>query len=135
MERRTSNKTDGSLHGKPNRSNSIFYLSCSRKTIRGLFEPSLEGVKDVLENQLELAESQGFGVQKVILTGGFGQSPSLRSYLETYLSKRMNINGWKMDLVVPRNPSVVLTNSACFRKTINALTDLQQWLEVQFFER
>lgn len=64
-------------------------------------------MKEVLENQLELAESEGYRVQKVVLTGGFGQSPSLKSYLKTYLKGRMNINGWEMDLIVPKNPSVI----------------------------
>jgi actin-related protein len=72
--------------------------------MKGFFENSLAGVKVVLENQLELAESQQHRVQKVILTGGFGQSPSLRSYLRKYLQERRNIKDWEIDLVVPRNP-------------------------------
>lgn len=64
-------------------------------------------MKDVLENQLELAANQKCRVQKVILTGGFGQSPSLQSYLRRYLEERMTINHQEIDLVVPKNPSVV----------------------------
>jgi actin-related protein len=64
-------------------------------------------VNEVLENQLELAENEGFRVQKIILTGGFGQSPSLQSHLRKYLRERMNINGWEIDLIVPKNPSVI----------------------------
>lgn len=74
--------------------------------MRELFEDSLEGVKGVLKNQLELAHSQGYRVRKVILTGGFGQSPSLQSRLRSYLTERMSIDNWEIDLIVPRNPSV-----------------------------
>jgi actin-related protein len=69
-----------------------------------LFEPSLLGVKEVLESQLEIAESKQHQVEKVILTGGFGQSPSLQSYLKTYLRERRNIKDWEIDLIVPENP-------------------------------
>ncbi|KAF2181387.1 Hsp70 family protein-like protein [Zopfia rhizophila CBS 207.26] len=90
-------------------------LELKRKTMREFFEESLEGVKDVLENQLELAESEGHRVQKVILTGGFGQSPSLQSHLRAYLKGRMNINGWEMDLIVPKNPSTAVARGAVLR--------------------
>lgn len=72
------------------------------------FLPSLEGVKHVLKNQLDLAESKGYRIEKVILTGGFGQSPSLQSYLRNYLEGRKNIQGWDIELIVPQNPSVDL---------------------------
>lgn len=90
-------------------------LELKRKTVREFFEGSLEGVKDVLENQLELAQSEGYRVQKVILTGGFGQSPSLQSHLRTYLKGRMNINGWEIDLIVPKNPSTAVARGAVLR--------------------
>ncbi|KAF2707547.1 Hsp70 family protein-like protein [Pleomassaria siparia CBS 279.74] len=90
-------------------------LELKHKTVRELFEDSLQGVERVLQSQLELAESQGHRVQKVILTGGFGQSPSLQSHLRTYLKKRRNINGWEMDLIVPRNPSTAVARGAVLR--------------------
>jgi actin-related protein len=65
--------------------------------------------KEVLENQLELAENKNRRVEKVILTGGFGQSPSLQSHLRTYLAKRSESKKRKIALVVPRNPSVIPT--------------------------
>lgn len=71
--------------------------------MREFFEPPLAGVKAMLERQLELVESKQHRVQKVILTGGFGQSPSLRSYLQAYLKGRRNIKDWGIDLVVPQS--------------------------------
>lgn len=72
--------------------------------MRKFFEESLLGVREVLESQLELAESGEHRVQKVILTGGFGQSPSLQSYLRMYLEGRRNIKDRKIDLIVPTSP-------------------------------
>ncbi|KAF2124677.1 hypothetical protein P153DRAFT_325969 [Dothidotthia symphoricarpi CBS 119687] len=90
-------------------------LELKRKTMSGFFEDSLAGVKEVLENQLELAESKNHRVEKIILTGGFSQSPSLQSYLRTYLAGRMNIRGWKIDLIVPQNPSTAVARGAVLR--------------------
>jgi hypothetical protein len=74
-------------------------------TQRGFFEPSLAGVNAMLDRQLELAESKQLRrVQIVILTGGFGQSPSLRSYIQAYLNGCKNIKDWEIDLVVPQSP-------------------------------
>jgi actin-related protein len=74
--------------------------------MRDFFQPSLEGVKRVLENQLELAENKNHRVEKVILTGGFGQSPSLQSYLKDFLQGRTSTKGWAIELIAPTNPSV-----------------------------
>lgn len=76
----------------------------SRKTLKGFFKYSLGGVKKVLSSQLELAQSEGYRIQKVILTGGFGQSPSLQSSLRKFLKERKEVSGWDIDLVVPDNP-------------------------------
>jgi actin-related protein len=78
-------------------------LTPNRTYFRKFFEESLAGVKDVLQNQLELAESRNHRVQKVILTGGFGQSPSLQSYLRTYLRARA-ADDRETELVVPTSP-------------------------------
>jgi hypothetical protein len=72
--------------------------------MKELFEDSIVGVKSVLENQLALADTQGKRVQKCILTGGFGQSPSLQSHLRVYLAGRPNVAGLEIELLVPSNP-------------------------------
>jgi actin-related protein len=77
--------------------------------MRKFFQPSLDCAKDVLKNQLELAENKNRRVEKVIVTGGFGQSPSLQSHLRTYLAKRSDSKRKKIDLIVPRSPSVIPT--------------------------
>jgi len=77
--------------------------------MKHIFLPSLACAEKVLENQLELAENKDRRVEKVILTGGFGQSPSLQSHLRTYLAERSESKKTKTALIVPRNPSVAPT--------------------------
>jgi len=74
--------------------------------MKSFFQPSLDCAKDVLEEQLELAENKNRQIEKVILTGGFGQSPSLQSHLRTYLAKRSESTERQIALVVARSPSV-----------------------------
>lgn len=64
-----------------------------------VFKDSLDGVTEVLKEQLEAAKHAKCCVQKVILTGGFGQSPSLRSHLRKELIKLKNFNNEKIELV------------------------------------
>ncbi|KAH7378746.1 hypothetical protein BKA66DRAFT_610262 [Pyrenochaeta sp. MPI-SDFR-AT-0127] len=90
-------------------------LELPQKDVRKIFRKSLDGVKDVLENQLALAESGRHCVQKVILTGGFGQSPSLQSCLKKYLETRLNSDGREMELIIPRNPSTAVARGAVLR--------------------
>ncbi|KAL1794641.1 hypothetical protein ACET3X_006457 [Alternaria dauci] len=90
-------------------------LELKRKTMKRFFQPSLVAAKEVLENQLELAENKNRWVEKVILTGGFGQSPSLQSYLRNYLAERSESRGRDIDLVVPRNPSTAVARGAVLR--------------------
>ncbi|CAN9285841.1 unnamed protein product [Alternaria alternata] len=90
-------------------------LELKRKTMKKFFQPSLDCAKEVLENQLELAENKNRQVEKVILTGGFGQSPSLQSHLRNYLAKRADCKGAKIDLIVPRNPSTAVARGAVLR--------------------
>lgn len=75
--------------------------------MNGFFRWSLVGVKEVLQNQLDLASSGNFKVEKIILTGGFGQSPSLQSYLRLYLKRQTNIRNREIELIVPENTSVI----------------------------
>lgn len=69
-----------------------------------LFLPSLKAVRRVTQNQLKLAKEAHRHVEKIVLTGGFGQSPSLKSYLEVFLQDRAKISGLETHLIVPRNP-------------------------------
>ncbi|KAF7922130.1 uncharacterized protein EAE98_008341 [Botrytis deweyae] len=55
-----------------------------------VFNPLLERVKKLLHTQLLTALEKDLKVKKVFLLGGFGASPSLRSYLRNYLREMSN---------------------------------------------
>lgn len=74
--------------------------------MKEFYQPSLDKVEAVLASQLERARRAGHTVEKIILTGGFGQSPSLQSHLKQFLDGRTNIKGRQMEMIVPKNPSV-----------------------------
>ncbi|OAK96902.1 hypothetical protein IQ06DRAFT_351485 [Phaeosphaeriaceae sp. SRC1lsM3a] len=85
------------------------------KTMKFFFEQSLQGVKKVLVSQLELAESREHRVKMVALTGGFGQSPSLQSFLREYLQERRNIDNEEIELIVPPVGSTAVARGAVLR--------------------
>jgi actin-related protein len=72
--------------------------------IKKFFAEPLKGVEEVLDSQLERAKDAGHRVKKIILTGGFGQSPSLKSHLENYLNKKLYPIGGRPKLIVPSSP-------------------------------
>jgi DNA-nicking Smr family endonuclease len=69
-----------------------------------LFEDSINGVKDVLQRQLDSAADKRVRVQQVILTGGLGKTAFLRRSVELWLKEKKNVEGLEIDFVVPRKP-------------------------------
>lgn len=82
------------------------------KEIKKLFQPSLDGVAQVMKDQLRMAQQKGcevkvanmpslstsstsltFDTQKVILMGGFGQSESLSAHLRDTLANECELGG------------------------------------------
>ncbi|CAG8983994.1 hypothetical protein HYALB_00009003 [Hymenoscyphus albidus] len=61
-------------------------LRLTHNDLRGIFLPVLEKVSGLMERQLELAKMRRINVTKVILIGGFANSPSLRSFLKRKLA-------------------------------------------------
>ncbi|APA11404.1 hypothetical protein sscle_07g061740 [Sclerotinia sclerotiorum 1980 UF-70] len=66
------------------------YIVILKQDWEGVFKPLLERVKNLLHTQLCAALQKNFKVKKVFLPGGFGASPSLRSYLRSYLREMSN---------------------------------------------
>ncbi|KAJ4299563.1 hypothetical protein N0V90_004809 [Kalmusia sp. IMI 367209] len=85
----------------------------TRNDTRKIFEHSLRGTKTLLIRQLELAE--GKGKMKVILTGGFGQSPALQHYLRKHLGGYNKEKQTKLDLLIPKSPSTAVAKGAILR--------------------
>ncbi|KAJ8069522.1 hypothetical protein OCU04_003173 [Sclerotinia nivalis] len=66
------------------------YIVIMKQDWEGVFKPLLERVKNLLNTQLCAALQKNLKVKKVFLLGGFGASPSLRSYLRNYLREMSN---------------------------------------------
>ncbi|KAF2497790.1 hypothetical protein BU16DRAFT_559522 [Lophium mytilinum] len=63
------------------------------------FRRSLEGTVEVMHDQLEQARNVGLTVRKIIMTGGFGQSPALQKRLQEELRRLQRDFGDSIDLV------------------------------------
>lgn len=71
--------------------------------VRQIFEPSLVGTTKLLERQLQLAKERNLIVNKLIVVGGFGESPSLRSRIRQILSTWRNCSGQSVDPIWPKD--------------------------------
>lgn len=65
-------------------------LDLNWKDMYDVFKDCLRGISDLMLKQLNAAKDKGVNVQTVILTGGFGESPSLRNHLKKVLRKERN---------------------------------------------
>ena len=75
------------------------WLELSRKEIKGIFDPSLNGIERLLEDQLRLAADVELDVSKVILVGGFSASKSLETHIRKVLSKMRSFHGNQIELI------------------------------------
>jgi molecular chaperone DnaK (HSP70) len=73
-------------------------LGLSWDEMYGVFKDCLRGVSDLMLKQLNAAKAKGYSVERVILTGGFGDSPSLRNHLKKILRKERNLLNRSIDL-------------------------------------
>ncbi|RFU27660.1 hypothetical protein B7463_g8656, partial [Scytalidium lignicola] len=64
----------------------------------GVFKDCLRGVSDLMLKQLNAAKTKEVSIERVILTGGFGDSPSLRNHLKKILRKERNFLDRPIDL-------------------------------------
>jgi hypothetical protein len=75
-------------------------LTYIREDLHLLFDESLSTIGRLMLEQIEDAQRNGVGVSKVLLAGGFGDSPALQDYLRTslnYVNTRYQTN---IELVV-----------------------------------
>ncbi|OCK74689.1 hypothetical protein K432DRAFT_363277 [Lepidopterella palustris CBS 459.81] len=86
-----------------------------------IFLPSLQGVASLMESQLDLAREARNGplnVEKVIVIGGFAQSPALRDYLQKKLKKINEKHKSRVELIAPSvrdGPGVAVASGAVLR--------------------
>lgn len=66
-----------------------------------IFEPFLLKIEDLMAQQIRGTLNEGMDVDKVVLVGGFGDSPALRKYLDHSISQINENNGTSIKLVKP----------------------------------
>ncbi|PMD30615.1 hypothetical protein L207DRAFT_549324 [Hyaloscypha variabilis F] len=87
-------------------------LGISKREMMWVFQESLDKTADLLIAQLEMVKAKGSAVQKVILIGGFGQSPSLQAHLRNVLATEKNFLGQEISLLIPRTASTAVARGA-----------------------
>ncbi|KAM0169736.1 hypothetical protein ACHAPF_009685 [Botrytis cinerea] len=87
--------------------------------LKKIFDPLLERVSVLMKTQLDGAKEKGLTVKKVILIGGFGESPSLRTYLKRQLAAIRNYHNDEIKLVFPLAPSETTVSSGAVLRALN----------------
>lgn len=90
-------------------------LQLDRKELINIFKEPLQGVSELMRRQLRAAEEKELSVSRVILIGGFGQSPSLKSHLEKVLRKERNYRGLPIELKKPKFVDSAVARGAVLR--------------------
>jgi hypothetical protein len=85
-----------------------------------IFYKHLQGIGDIMEDQLIQALALGSKVEKVVLMGGFGTSVSLRRYLENRLEAFCQMNDCSATLINP-GPGVGIINAVANGAVFRAL--------------
>lgn len=93
------------------------------KEMKDVYKNCLRGVAKLMREQLQQAKEardedrgdQGYNVQKVILIGGFGDSPSLQSHLQNVLSEERNLLGQRIELLLNKHIDSAVARGAILR--------------------
>ncbi|KAK7941501.1 uncharacterized protein PG986_013888 [Apiospora aurea] len=86
------------------------------QTIKALFDPLLQGIVSVMDDQIIKATAKGSRVEKVVLIGGFASSEkTLVKYVETHLEKFNVENDCHIKLVKPKHATTAVASGAVLR--------------------
>jgi hypothetical protein len=86
--------------------NTIFL---SQEDLRGLFEPVTEQILKLVESQARQAKQQGHPLNRIILVGGFGDSPFLNKILKSWCVER------DIKLMCPEHCQATIARGAALR--------------------
>ncbi|KAI1775051.1 hypothetical protein F4818DRAFT_451981 [Hypoxylon cercidicola] len=87
--------------------------------MKAIFMPCLTQIAEIMEGQIVSAMNKGVYVDHVILVGGFAGSVSLEKYLRLHLEALSNRLGYDVNLIVPREHSVVAVASGAVLRALN----------------
>ncbi|KAK7952893.1 hypothetical protein PG988_013587 [Apiospora saccharicola] len=91
-------------------------LHVPMQSIKTLFDPLLQGIVSVMDNQIIKATAKGSRVEKVVLIGGFASSEkTLVRYIEHHLEKFNAENDCHIKLVKPRHATTAVASGAVLR--------------------
>ncbi|KAK8087694.1 hypothetical protein PG997_002655 [Apiospora hydei] len=86
------------------------------QTIKALFDPLLQGIVSVMDDQIVKAIAKGSLVEKVVLIGGFASSEkALVKYIENHLEKFNAENDCHIKLVKPKHATTAVASGAVLR--------------------
>ncbi|KAG4295229.1 hypothetical protein FPRO06_01813 [Fusarium proliferatum] len=83
-------------------------LYIPRSKIREIFFRHLDAIVEIVNSQLEGARRKGYTVGKVVLSGGFGTSISLRQRLKEFLGEYSRENGCRITLMEPQHGTSII---------------------------
>ncbi|KIW40799.1 uncharacterized protein PV06_07972 [Exophiala oligosperma] len=90
-------------------------MDITRTEMYRVFSDSLHDVAGMMSDQLNAAREKGVNVQKVVLIGGFGQSPSLYKHLKKALRRERNFLGLGIELLRPELVESAVARGAVLR--------------------
>jgi hypothetical protein len=91
-------------------------IKWTENEIRDVFEDSLKGTTDLLEKQIQRAKEKHLIVNKLIVVGGFGESPSLNARISQVLFNCCNSSGEEIEVIWPIDfPSSAVARGAVLR--------------------
>lgn len=91
------------------------HLKVSYPEMKNVFKGCLRKTADLLREQLRSAKEAGFAVQKVVLVGGFGHSPSLENHLKGVLAGERNSLRQPIKLMLPNYVDSAVARGAVLR--------------------
>ncbi|KAJ8062988.1 hypothetical protein OCU04_008233 [Sclerotinia nivalis] len=94
-------------------------LLMNKSDYEDIFRPLLKRISALLENQIEQAVAKELVVKKVFLVGGFGGSPSLRSYLKQWLQEKSEELDFNIELVADKHKCITAVASGAVLRALD----------------
>jgi hypothetical protein len=88
--------------------------------MRTIFDDSLERIERLMKDQIRHARENSIQIDKVVLVGGFGDSPALQEFLSASLTEINYMHGTKMKMVfTPANTGAAGVATGAVMRALN----------------
>ncbi|KAF2163638.1 hypothetical protein M409DRAFT_25826 [Zasmidium cellare ATCC 36951] len=120
---------NGDTNGRPQRLGPVFmdgvpnsefyddedgFVLLSGKDIKDVFDPTVEQVIGLVEQQRDMIRAQGKRLDRLVLVGGFGDSPYLYQRLKDWCQRNGGISAY-----CPEHPQAAIVTGAALRGLLN----------------